>query len=135
MLAGDEATGDIEIEGLVPLGFGQLDRSAHRRITDVVVQHIDTAVARHDIVDDRLDLVGTGNVTYCGSRRAALACDNADRFLCRVRVRIDTDDMRAFAREKCCRGLSVTPARPDRPGAKYDSDFVLQTAWHFQSCS
>src|SRR5579864_7878388 len=130
MLAGDEAPGDVQIERLVPLCFAQLHWTAHGRIAYVIMENIDPAVLRNDIVHDLFDLLGSRYVTDCCACRAALTRDDRDGLLCCIRVEIDTDDMRAFARkERRCR-LSIAPTGTYRAGAEYDCDLVFQPTGH-----
>ena len=57
VLAGQEAAGDVQVDGAVPFGFRKLDRAAHLREADVVVQHVDPAVLGDHLRDQGGDVV------------------------------------------------------------------------------
>src|ERR1700676_4690147 len=133
VLAGNEAPSDIQVECLMPLVFAQFDRTAHGGIAHVVVQHVNPAMPCNDIIHDLFDLFGSRNVADCSTCRPALGRNDFDSFLCCVRVEIDTDNMRAFAREERRCRLSVTPTRAYRAGTEHDCDFALETTGHDES--
>jgi hypothetical protein len=99
MLASDEAAGDVEVDGSAPGCLVELDGSSHRRITDVVVENVDTAAPADDRVHDGLDGLRIRHVTGERGRGSPFAVDNIDRLLRRFAVHIHTNDVGSVAGE------------------------------------
>ena len=130
VLAGQEATGEVEVDGAVPAGLVELDRAAHLGIADVVVQDVDTAVAADHLVDDGLDRVRLRHVADGCFGPAALSRDDPDRLVRGLALDVDADDMGSVAGEQGGGRLAVAPTRPDRAGPEDDRNLVLQPVAH-----
>src|SRR5712691_475100 len=130
VLHGQERALEVDGEHAVPVGLGDLDDAAELGDADIVVDHVDAAVAVPAGSDHGGDLVGLGDVGAMRGRGAAFGLNDAGGLRGSRRIDIDTKHARALAGEGHRRRLAVAPARPDRSGAHHDRHFALEPIRH-----
>jgi hypothetical protein len=127
VLAGEHHALQVDVVDAVPAGFGQVFQRRHVFDADVVVQDVDTAMARDAGLDHRLQFGRLADIGLMRERGAALGLDQRHRFLRGRQIAVHAHHPRAFARIQGRRRLAVAPAFADRSGAGDDGHSVLQT--------
>ena len=125
---GTQVDGDDAVEGL-GLDFGDFGIAALDADADVVVQDVDAPPPVHAGVDGGLDLVLNGDITGHRFGLTAFALDQRNRFLGRVQMSVDAQNLGSLAGEQQGHRPAVADSRriPRRlPGAEDDGDFILE---------
>jgi len=106
-----------------------LDRAGHTN-ADVVVDHIEAAIALEGSGDHRRTVAGLADICQEHGCVATFAPDHPARPLGAPEVLIDAEHACTLAGEQDGGCLAITDATALRPGASHDCHFSLQATSH-----